>query len=224
VTGKRFSIMLLLGIVLAFWVTWAQAELISNGSFENGIYSRTYPSYDFMRLLATPDSSSTAITGWTVTQGSVDWIGTYWQAAPGGTKSVDLSGAENSAGVLANTSLETAKDVQYMITFSLSGNFDNAAQGSRSVTVSAGNKSQTYTFDYFDGWAHDKMGWQTGTFLFTALGDTTILSFQSDTSSGYGPVIDNVSGSVVPLPGSVLLLGSGLAGLGLLRRKWGRKA
>ena len=57
--------------------------------------------------------------------------------------------------------------------------------------------------------------------LFTASGPTTI-SFTGSQGAKYIG-LDNVTVSSVPLPPAVLLLGSGLVGLGLLRRKWSLK-
>lgn len=71
----------------------AQAALVKNGSFENGILVQPF---------STLNVGSTAVTDWTVTNtstttsgGQVDYIGNYWQAADG-VRSLDLSG--NSAG------------------------------------------------------------------------------------------------------------------------------
>src|SRR4051812_24937956 len=67
------------------------ATIFDNGSFDSGNFVQTFPGYDIDRL----STGSTDITGWTVTNGSVDWIGSgYWQAAPGSTRSIDLDGDE----------------------------------------------------------------------------------------------------------------------------------
>jgi hypothetical protein len=55
----------------------------------------------------------------------------------------------------------------------------------------------------------------------TSLGnDIKYVAFTWENDLGYYSV-DNVGYSAVPLPGAVFLFGSGLASLGVLRRKWG---
>jgi hypothetical protein len=55
---------------------------------------------------------------------------------------------------------------------------------------------------------------------FTSLAnDIKYLAFTWENDLGYYSV-DNVGYSAVPLPGAVFLFGSGLAGLGILRRRW----
>ncbi len=55
----------------------------TNGSFENG--SNNPGTYEQLA------AASTVLTDWTITTGSIDWIGTYWPAAAG-TKSLDMNG------------------------------------------------------------------------------------------------------------------------------------
>jgi len=207
----------------------AQADitnLVTNGSFEQGSYQATYGGYDFMRLWAgTPTAS--AIAGWTVANGSVDWIGGYWQAADG-NKSVDMSGNVNDAGVLVSQNLNTVSGKQYLLQFAMTGNPDNLpAEPDKPLEVDVSLNAASYQFSYNDlDSSHSNMNWITESFLFTADTPDTVLTFKSGTASGYGAVIDNVSvlavsnGPDVPAPAAVLLGLVGLSGLGLLMRKF----
>lgn len=154
-----------------------------NGSFEGG----PNPGAAWITLSV----GSTAINGWTVTSGSVDYIGTAWSSSHG-TRSLDLSGI--SAGTIAQTFTTTA-GVAYTVTFDYAGNPGyGAGTGVKRTRVSVNNTagtSQDYTFDT-TGRTLANMGWTTQTFIFTASAATTTLSFASQEDSAYGPALDNV--------------------------------
>lgn len=189
----------------------ARADLVTNGSFENG----TYPGGVF----ATLNAGSNAITGWTVNSGSIDWIHTYWQAS-NGEYSIDLDG--NAQGALSvSTSLATVAGQTYVLGFDMAGNPDGPPVV-KTLNVIIGGNSHAFSFDT-TGATRSSMGWTHFTQTFTATGTTT-LEFASADAGFYGAAIDNVSvneaQSQVPEPGSLMLLGSGLAGLaGFVRRK-----
>src|SRR5258705_12735230 len=73
----------LLALILAVACeTPARANLLANGSFETG------PAPGVSMQL---NPGSTAVTGWTVTRASIDYVGTEWTAAQG-VRSIALNG------------------------------------------------------------------------------------------------------------------------------------
>jgi choice-of-anchor C domain-containing protein len=196
--------------------TGAHAVTITNGSFESGLASIG----NFTTVNAV-DSSS--ITGWTVSAGSVDYIGTYWTAS-NGSRSLDLDGL--SAGTITQTLTGLTVGQQYQIFFDIAGNPDSGPT-TKTLDVMASVNTQSYSFTIVPGTTtHANMGWITESFLFTANAVTADLSFISTTTTGgesghpaaYGPALDNVriveAALATPLPSSLSLMLIGLAGLG----------
>lgn len=201
----RLQHLTLLAALLATPLAAQATPSIVNGDFATppgGVFT-TFP------------GGSTAITGWTVTRNSVDLVGSYWQAPPGGGQSVDLDG--NAPGGLTQT-LATTAGQAYRVTFELSGNPDGGPT-TKTLSVGAGITASLYTYTIGAN-SHADMMYTPEVFDFTAIGASTTLSFLSDdVGSPYGPVIGDVAiAAAVPEPLSIALFGSALAGLGLLRR------
>lgn len=190
-------------IFILVLLTQANAtNLILNGSFESGITIDPDP---FKYITAV---NKTAIDHWTVLTGSIDYIGSLWQASDG-NRSIDLSGA--NVGVLRISSqMTTIVGTPYLVEFDMAGN-PAGAPTTKTMNVTAGPVTQTFTFNT-SGKSFGNMGWERKSFTFIANNVATYLTFSSTTSTCYGPALDNVSVTVIPEPGTFLLLGLGIVG------------
>lgn len=174
----------LLLMLIAFVLLGATSGLVlavgTNGSFETGVDPGSY-----MVLNAT-DSAS--ITGWTVALGSVDYIGTYWTAS-NGTRSIDVNGNETGS---VSQALATVAGGIYKVTFDMSGNPDGGPN-EKMLRASAGSTMQDFSYDTAAmANTREDMKWQNETFSFVATGTNTTLTFASQISGFWGPVLDNV--------------------------------
>jgi choice-of-anchor C domain-containing protein len=120
-------------IFLFVAASFAALPTIINGSFESGSNPGVFT------FLPT---GSTAITGWTVSAGTVDYIGTYWQAS-NGSRSVDLNGG--STGAISQT-FPTVPGLTYNVTFDMSGN-PFSGPTVKTMSVSAGGATAAYSYD-----------------------------------------------------------------------------
>ncbi len=168
------------------------ASVIANGDFAG-----TPPNAGYYPVSAGVNAS--AIPGWTVTSGSVDWIEGFWGPTPAtwpsGALSVDMNGTPvagqpSTVGVMSQT-ITTDLNATYVVGFDLSGNI---GCGPSTVTVSvgaSGNAPVPYT-DTNSAYADQ---WTTVGYSFTAISSSTVLTFAADpgNTSNCGAAIGNVT-------------------------------
>ena len=181
---------------------------IDNGSFESGTNPGGF---------TTVGTGGLNIDGWTVSAGSVDYIGTYWQAADG-FRSLDMGG--NEAGKIEQT-IVVPEFGNVSINFSMAGNTDGAPTVKK-LRVSLANPFvfQDFTFDITGQSIPNNMGWVNFQAYFTGItAGSYTLAFESLEAGPYGPALDNISASVPDGGATLSLLGMALAGFGFLRRR-----
>jgi choice-of-anchor C domain-containing protein len=174
----------------------ADTNFVSDGTFSEGSGGFAYSVV----------GATGTIGAWTVTSGSVDVIGSYWQQ-PAGSYSIDLDG--NSPGAISQ-SLTLAAGT-YELSFMLAGN-PAGGDATKGVEVSVGDGlPQDFTFST-SGKSTSDMGFEEESFEFTTTGATTLSFTSLDASGPYGAALGDISVTAVPEPASMALL---LAGLGM---------
>ncbi len=159
---------------------------VQNGSFEVG----PNPGGSFITLAV----GSTAITGWTVIVGSIDYVGPYWQPSDGARR-LDLNG--NQAGGVAQT-IPTVPGRTYRVSFDLAGDVVCGPTIKR-LRVEAAMQTGDFEFD-ITGHSRPAMGWIEQVWQFTAADTETTLSFYSLVGGNCGPTLDNVRVTLVEQP------------------------
>ncbi len=198
--------------LLAVAISSAQANLVTNGSFEEGA--------SFNGGFLEVPAGGSSITSWTVGGGGVDYIGSYWDAQDQ-DRSIDLN--RLTFGSLFQD-IATTAGTKYEISFWMSGNPDiNApsvptyALRATLIDVVNGGSTILTTQDasYTNGsHSHGNMMWTKFTFDFTATSALTRLNFEGIAPPGaYGAALDNVSMTeVVPEPFTMMLMGGAAVG------------
>jgi choice-of-anchor C domain-containing protein len=180
---------------IALPVSGLASSGVTNGSFENGNYVNGGNGFE---TLAAGTVNAGAITDWTVTSGTIDWVSTYWTAEDG-SLSLDMNGTPTAdvaspVGTISQT-LETTVNNTYVVQFFLAGN-PTCGPSTKSMTVTAtGSVPQDYSFTNTSATTRTNMGWEPEVYSFVAMGASATLTFAADPSntSNCGPVLDAVS-------------------------------
>ena len=158
-----------------------------------------------------------SFANWSVSNGTVDVVsngGWGITCAGGSGKCVDLDGSTGNAGVFTSSLLSLAAGT-YTFSFDISGNQRNHWADSMTMTL-GGFLNQSFSLA-------SSAPWTTQTYNFTVASATSnYIVFNHAGGDNIGIMLDNVSlkmTSQVPEPSAFILLGLGLLGLGLSRRK-----
>ena len=201
-------------VAAAFCLTLpAQADLLTNGSFETPtVAPGTFSNFP---------TGSTAITGWTVFGPPVSVVSGTFDApffpAQDGTQWLDLTGPTSGGGGVQQT-VATTPGQTYNLSFFVGTGFGTTS----TVGVLINGSLLTTRTNSTPGAV---INWEQFTVPFTATSASTLIGFENldpigDDSNGLDNVSLNAASPVaVPEPGMLVLVGTALVGLGLLRRR-----
>lgn len=191
----------------------ASAALVTNGSFEDATHF-SGDANDTMSL----DPGSTAMTGWTVTNGTLAWIGptnTFGLTAQDGGYFLDLTGYHDNTpyGGVTQT-ISTNSGTQYALSFYLGSSSQYGIPDS--ITATAGGASATFTSTNLT----PNSTWELETLFFTATGSSTDISLVGNSGDKYIG-LDDVAVAAVPEPSTWAMMILGFVGVGFMayRRK-----
>jgi len=168
-----------IGIFLSAAAAPAQTDVAVNGSFETG------PGVS--NVVVIPQGSN-SIFGWTVVDGDIDYVGSYWMPA-NASVSLDLN-ASDSAGGVAQLVPTNVGD-WYEVVFAMSGN-PVGGDVAKTMDVRAGSVGQSFSYDTTGNTLAD-MNWVDKSLWFQASTTLSEIRFVSgDMPSAHGPALDNV--------------------------------
>ena len=210
-------------LALAASASVASAQ-VTNGSFESASVN---PGGSF----TTHGVGNTQITGWTVYRANIDYIGSFWPASDG-VRSLDLNGDQGFGGIYQAVTLGTGNLYRLQFDQSSNGAIPSTIRVyyAPSIADLTNPAALTQTFNWSYPVGGTGMGWQTQTWDFTAGFSSGVLAFESASGgTANGPALDNVrlgvlraAETTVPEPSTYVLLGSGLAALGMVARRRAR--
>lgn len=203
----------------------ACANLLTNGSFENGVFTDDGNGSQTLPL------NATTITGWTVASDQLVWIRSpnpWGLSADDGDRFLDLTAYTGGApfgGI--SQSIDTTIGSTYILRFALGSYTARWGGPLVSITASAGDASQTFTDDD----QTQQSTWTTQQMLFTATASSTLVTLTG--AAGFNYIgLDSVSvlecppdvegcAAVpgVPVPATIALLAVGAFGLVRARRR-----
>ena len=178
---------------------------VGAGSFELGSF---VDAGGYMRLA--PGSGQ--LGGWTIGGDGADWLTAPYARAAEGAMSLDL--AAQTAGWI-ETTIPTVAGAVFNVAF------DSYAGQQPNTGLLRFGSSAPEAFSPVTALEAADAIYQRFVYSFVASSDSTVLRFEAANTSGFGPVIDNVSvdSNAIPEPSSLASIGLvGLFGLWLRRK------
>ena len=205
---------ILVPMIASLLATSAGAVTVINGSFETGVALPGGSTTLFV-------GDATSLPGWRVVGGGIGNQVTYadnsvWDASAG-FRSVDLSHINGGLSQRKIPGFIVGK--KYVLRFDLSANPsrpDGVVRANVSVT---GGIAQVFSYTLTAANSPTNMLYTPQEYFFTATNVLQDIQFRSLDNTFTGPIIDNVSISLVPEPASWMLLISGFGMVGFAARR-----